>query len=234
MGLTVGLIYGKGTPALAEDLGVSEEEAQEKIDIFFKTKPNVEKFINDTHKFVEENGYVTTMNGFRRSLTGIISTDFSVKSKAERQSVNTVIQGSGAILTNTSLILIQEAFRKLKMKSVIAATVHDSVLIDAPDNELKLAIKVALGIMTNLNYPWLFTTYEGKRIRYPIEAEAEIGATYNDMVEYDEKLVDQLGIQGYIDYAMKLERLKDNYESGIITEDQYEFVKGKIEDLIKA
>jgi len=227
-----GLIYGKGTPALAEDLGVTEEEAQEKVDTFFASKPKVEKFIKDTHKFVEENGFVTTLNGFRRSLTGITSTDFSTKSKAERQSVNTIIQGSGAILTNTSLILIQEAFKQLHMRSVIAATVHDSVLIDAPDEELETAIKVALGIMTHLNYPWLMTTFEGKQIRYPIEAEAEIGDTYNDMVEYDKELVDKLGIETYIRYALKLKHLKDNFESGVITEEQYEAVKDQLEKLV--
>lgn len=231
--LGFGEIYGKGTAALAEDLGVTEEEAQAKTDAFFASKPNVEKFINDTHKFVEENGYVTTLNGFRRSLTGIISTDFSVKSKAERQSVNTVIQGSGAILTNTSIILIQKAFKKLKMRSVIAATVHDSVLIDAPADEVHTAVKVALGIMTHLPYPWLMTEYKGKTIRYPIEAAADIGDNYNDMVGYDEADSKSMGVQNYIDYQLKLEHLKDNLESKVITEDQYNLIKDKLEALIK-
>lgn len=119
------------------------------------------------------------------------------------------------------------------MRSVIAATVHDSVLIDAPADEVHMAVKVALGIMTHLSYPWLMTEYEGKTIRYPIEAAADIGDNYNDMVGYDENDSKSMGVQNYIDYQLKLEHLKDNLESKVITEDQYNLIKDKLEALTK-
>lgn len=230
--LGFGIVYGKGVPALAEDIGVSEDEAQEKLDMFFASKPNVKKFIDDTHTFVEQNGYVNTMNGFRRDLAGTFSTDFGIKSKAERQSVNTIIQGSGAILTNTAVILIQDKFRELGMKTVLAATVHDSVLLDAPRDEVHEAIKIALDIMQNLPYDWLFTNYKGERIRYPIEAEAGIGHTYNDMVDYDKEQIDRLGFDTYIEYQEKLKLLSDMNESGQLDKDVYEKVSTQIKALL--
>ena len=222
------MIYGKQTPALADDLGITIEEAQERVDKFFETKPNVEKFINDTHAFVEENGYVTTLNGFRRNLTGIVSSDYGTRSKALRQSVNTIIQGSGAILTNTSLIILNKALKQLHLRSVIAATVHDSILMDCPEDEIPKVAKLALGIMTNLPYSWLMYNHNGKKERYPIEAEVDIGANYNDEVDYDPELINQLGYDKYLEYKIKLKRISDAEESEVLTKEQRAFLEKKV------
>ena len=207
---------------------MSKEEAQKKVDKFFASKPRVEKFINDTHDFVQKNGYVTTLNGFRRNLSGIISSDYSTKNKALRQSVNTIIQGSGAILTNTSLIMLNKALRQLKLRSVIAATVHDSILLDCPLEEIPKVAKLALYIMTHLPYPWLQYNHNGKMERYPIEAEVDICNNYNDEVPYDPELIDKLGYDKYIEYALKISRLSDMEESKVITEEQQKALEEKV------
>jgi DNA polymerase I-like protein with 3'-5' exonuclease and polymerase domains len=224
-----GLIYGKGDAALAEDLGLSLEEAQEKINTFFKSKPRVKAFIDKAHKFAENNGYVTTLNGFRRNLGGAFSTDYGKRSKAQRQSVNTIIQGSGAILTNTAVIILNELLAKSKFKSVIIATVHDSILIDCPEEEIDKVSTLALYVMEHLDYPWLFTNYKGKRIRYPIEAEVDIGKTYNDMVGLDkDKLKHFDSYNSYIDYFEKIKMLQDMEESKDISKEQYEKIIDKL------
>ena len=219
-----GLIYGLGNAALADQLSTTEEDAESKTNAFFKSKPRVKRFIDDTHTFVEKNGYVTTLNGFRRNLSGAFSRDYGIRASADRQSVNTIIQGSGAILTNTSLIILNDALHAANLKSCIVATVHDSIVIDCPLDEVDKVANLALYIMKNLNYPWLFTEYKGKRIRYPIDAEVEIGNTYNDMVDYDEDIHKFKTLDDYIDYMGKLSRISDAKESGDITEEQYDTI----------
>ena len=226
------LVYGKGTPALAEDLGESEAEAQAKIDKFFASKPHVEAFINGTHEFVKQNGYVETAIGFRRSLEGINSTEFGTKSQAERQSVNTIIQGTGASLTNTALFLICDYLRVHHLKSKLALTVHDSVLIDCSPDELPEVPQAVLTIMTNLPFKWLFMQHEGKLIRYPIDAEMEIGNNYNDMVDYDPEDATKFpSLDSYIKYYNTLNQLSDLYESKELAEDKYKVAKEKLENL---
>lgn len=226
------LIYGKGTPALAEDLGVSEAQAQAKVDKFFASKPHVEAFINDTHEFVKQNGYVETAIGFRRSLEGINSSDKGTQSRADRQSVNTIIQGTGASLTNTALFLICDYLRANNLKSKLALTVHDSVLLDCPPEELPVVPQAVLTIMTNLPFKWLYIDYKGKLIRYPIDAEMEIGNNYNDMVDYDpEDAKSFSNLDEYINYYNTLGRLSDLYESKELEEDRYLEAKEKIEKL---
>lgn len=172
-----------------------------------------------------------TLIGFRRNLEGINSTDFGVKSKAERQSVNTVIQGTGASLTNTALYLITEYLRVNKLRSKLAITVHDSVLIDCPPEELPKVPEDILTIMTNLPFKWLFTNYKGKTIRYPIDAEMEIGVTYNDMVEYvPEEVKDFPSLDSYIKYNLALTKVADYEESGKITKEEFKVLTKKIEE----
>lgn len=87
--VSFGLAYGKSVASQAVELGISEAEAQDIFDKFFATKPNIKEFIENTHKFVEDNGYVETMQGHRRILRDVWG-DRSAKSSAMRQSVNTI------------------------------------------------------------------------------------------------------------------------------------------------
>ncbi|PJH69484.1 hypothetical protein CVR96_26060, partial [Salmonella enterica subsp. enterica serovar Typhimurium] len=74
-------------------------------------------------EFLEENGFVETMQGHRRNMKDVWGDNFN-RSEAFRQSVNSVIQGSGSYLTNTAMILIADYLRINKMKSELIATVH--------------------------------------------------------------------------------------------------------------
>lgn len=217
---------------MAEDLGLSEEEAQAKVDQFFASKPKVEQFIKDTHAFVKKHGYVETIIGFRRNLEGINSTDFGVQSKAERQSVNTIIQGSGACLTNTALFLINQYLRNNHKRSRLAVTVHDSVLLDCPDEECPEVPQTVKYIMTHLPFKWLYSDFHGKTIRYPIDAEMDIGNNYNDMVEYNPDEVAAFGtIDNFIKYYQILGQLSDRFESKALTEEEYQAAVKKVEAL---
>ena len=226
-----GNLYGIGVSSLAKQIGASEQYAQKVQDSILNSKPELREFIEKTHEFVEKNGFVNTMNGFRRDLMDIYSTDKSNQSGALRESVNTEIQGSGAILTNTSLYYITEYLRKNKLKSKIIATVHDSIVLDVAPDEVYTVPPQALYIMEHLPYPWLFAKFKGRVIRYPITAEMSIGPTYNDQVEFNPDEAKQFtSLDAYIKYYQQLSELDNYLDNKLVTEEEYVKKKKEIED----
>ena len=237
--IAFGLVYGKSEKAQATELRakgikssihkdkngdflpVSDEEVQEIIRKYFASKPAVEQFINDTHAFVEKYGYVETMQGHRRLLKGIWTKD--KKNDALRQSVNSVVQGTGAYLTNTAIIYIDDFLQKNNMRSKLVATVHDSIVVDCPPEEIALVASVVKFLMSNLPIPFLQIEWNGQMVQYPIDAETEIGVNYKDAVGFDEEDFKTFkSIKGYADYHKALAKFEDYADSKVITKEQME------------
>ena len=218
--IAFGLIYGKQTFSLANDMGVTPDEAEVLVNKFFAGKPAVRGFIEYAHEFLEKNGYVETMNGHRRILRDVWGNKMA-KSEALRQSVNTIIQGTGAYLTNYSVALIYEYLKEYNKKSMLVATVHDSIVVDVHPDEIEEVTQVVKYIMENVPAEFLYTNLNGQRVRYPIEADIEIGHNYNDLVDYDpEEYKTFKTPEGYIKYHRDIKLLIDHKESGKITEEQ--------------
>lgn len=228
--VTFGLAYGETPFSFAPKQNMTVEEAEVVFDKYFKNKPRVKEFIDKTHEQVLRDGYVECLQGFRRNLREVYSQDKSKRNAALRQSVNTIIQGSGAFLTNNSVIHINKFIEKHNLRSKVVLTVHDSIVIDCPPEEIHLIAKAAKYIMENLPIDWLFIDWKGERLRYPIAADVEIGANYNDMVEYDmEEINTFASIKGYCKYIKDLDKIKDYKNSKLITEEKYEELKAAIE-----
>ena len=103
-----GLIYGIGAKALAEKLKVSEEEANLFMEKFKNRFPGLREFTRRTIEFAKANGYVVTMGGRRRYFSTINSTSAQARGQAERQAVNTTVQGSAADLVKKAMINIDK------------------------------------------------------------------------------------------------------------------------------
>lgn len=226
-----GIAYGQSSATLANNLGISKEEGEEIFNKYYATKPKVKDSIDYVHNFVQENGYVETMSGHRRFLADAQSMDKKKRSEALRQSYNTVIQGSGSYLTNMALTYIDDYIQGRNMKSSIVATVHDSIVLDCPPEEVSIMYKVVKTIMENLPFDFLKVEYKGENIQYPIASDAEIGFNYNDAVGYDEEEVKEFKtLKGYINYHLSLQKLKDYFESKKITEEQYQEAIKQVEE----
>lgn len=226
-----GLAYGESPFSFAGKNNMTVEEAEDIFEKYFNTKPNVKKSIDDVHEFAKQYGYVDTMQGHRRFIHNAMSKDTTKRNEALRQSFNTIIQGTGGFLTNMSLTYIDDFIQQRNMKSKIVATVHDSIVIDCPPEEVKLIGKVSKHIMENLPYDFLSIEIDGEMKPYPIEADYEIGLSYNDMVDYDEELIkDFNSYKGYIKYKMALQTIEDYFESGKITEEEKESKENYIKE----
>lgn len=132
-----GIIYGQGAFGLAENLGIPRSEAKEIIDNYKKQFPNIQKYMDDTINFAKETGYVETLMGRKRWLKDINSANFTVRGFAERNAINSPIQGSAADMIKLAMIKIHKEFKRLNLKSKMLLQVHDELVFDAHKDEVE-------------------------------------------------------------------------------------------------
>ncbi len=132
-----GIIYGQGAFGLADNLGITRTEAKEIIDNYKKQFSGIQKYMDDTINFARENGYVKTLMGRKRWLRDINSSNFTVRGFAERNAINSPIQGSAADMIKLAMQKVQQAMKKANMKSVMVLQVHDELVFDALKTEVK-------------------------------------------------------------------------------------------------
>jgi DNA polymerase-1 len=133
-----GIIYGQGAFGLADNLGISRSEAKEIIDNYKKQFANIQKYMDDTMNFARENGYVETLMGRKRWLKDINSANFTIRGFAERNAINSPIQGTAADMIKLAMIKIHEEFRQQGLRSRMLLQVHDELVFDAYKAELDI------------------------------------------------------------------------------------------------
>ena len=131
-----GIIYGQGAFGLADNLGISRTEAKEIIDNYKKEFPGIQQYMDNTINFARENGYVETLMGRKRWLRDINSANFTVRGFAERNAINSPIQGTAADMIKLAMQKVHAAMKKEKMQSKMLLQVHDELVFDALKTEL--------------------------------------------------------------------------------------------------
>jgi len=132
-----GLIYGQGVFGLAENLGISRNEAKEIIDNYFIQFPGIKTYMEIVKKKAQDNGFVETIMGRRRYLRDINSSNGTVRAFAERNAINAPIQGTAAEMIKLAMIKIHEKMNAMNMKSRMIIQVHDELVFDAHKDELE-------------------------------------------------------------------------------------------------
>lgn len=131
-----GIIYGQGAFGLADNLGISRTEAKEIIDNYKKQFPGIQQYMDNTINFAREHGYVQTLMGRKRWLKDINSANFTVRGFAERNAINSPIQGTAADMIKLAMQKVYTAIKKAKLKSRMILQVHDELLFDALKEEV--------------------------------------------------------------------------------------------------
>jgi DNA polymerase-1 len=163
-----GIIYGQGAFGLSENLGISRTEAKEIIDNYKTQFPLIQQYMDDTIAFAKKNGYVETLMGRKRWLRDINSANFTVRGFAERNAINSPIQGTAADMIKLAMIAIDAELRQQQLQSRMLLQVHDELVFDVPKAELDIIKPIILNCMSNaLSLP------------NQIKAEAEIGSGIN-------------------------------------------------------
>jgi DNA polymerase-1 len=131
-----GIIYGQGAFGLADNLGISRTEAKDIIDNYKKEFAGISQYMDDTINYAREHGYVQTLMGRKRWLRDINSANFTVRGFAERNAINSPIQGTAADMIKLAMVKIHDAFIKKGFRSRMILQVHDELVFDAVKDEI--------------------------------------------------------------------------------------------------
>jgi DNA polymerase-1 len=190
--INFGIIYEEGPAKLAEGLSdpesgvyVDEQEAREFLANYFKLFPNVKKFINRQHRFVEKYGYVRNLFGRYRRLPDIWGYgNYGFYLRAQRQSTNSPVQGTASDFALFSSILIREEKLKgnLPFDMPQIWTVHDSLGFYIRPNMIHKVVPILEPICEN---PETKKWFDFEMTKVTMKIDFEIGPTWLDLKPYD-------------------------------------------------
>jgi DNA polymerase-1 len=140
--INYGVIYGLSSFGLAGRTGTSKTQAQQYIDEYFKRYKKVKEFLDGIVEEARQTGRVRTLFGRLRPIPEINSRDVPSRNRAEREAMNTPLQGTAADLMKLAMVKVQSRLRREKLRSRMILTVHDELVFEAPDDELDAAREV--------------------------------------------------------------------------------------------
>lgn len=150
-----GIIYGISAFGLSERLKISRSDSKQLIDNYFETFPKVKLYMDKCIAEAKETGYVTTMFGRKRYLPDIQSANATVRGFAERNAINSPIQGSAADIIKVAMIQIMNKLQG-KYNTKMILQVHDELVFDVykPElEEIKALVKSEMEASASLKVP---------------------------------------------------------------------------------
>ena len=140
--INFGIMYGKGAYSLSKDIGVSVKEADAFLKNYLATFPKVSGYMDKTISDARNCGYVSTLFGRRRSLPELTSNNHNIRASGERMARNTPIQGTAADVIKLAMVRVWRRLRDEKMESRLILTVHDELIVEAPEAEAAKAAAI--------------------------------------------------------------------------------------------
>ena len=137
-----GIIYGIGAFSLSKDINCSVAEADRYIKNYLGTYPMIDKFMTDTVKFAEENGYVTTLFGRRRYIPELKVSNRNTQAFGKRAAMNAPIQGTAADIIKIAMIRVYRRLKEEKLDAKLILQVHDELIVETSEECREQAAKV--------------------------------------------------------------------------------------------
>jgi DNA polymerase-1 len=144
-----GIVYGISDYGLSQNLNITRKKAAEFIERYFSVFRGVKQYMDDIIKEAKKNGYVTTMLKRRRYLPDINSRNFNLRSFAERTAMNTPIQGTAADIIKLAMVNMARRMEEEKLESRMLLQVHDELIFEVPEHELKIMQQLVPDVMEN-------------------------------------------------------------------------------------
>lgn len=145
-----GIIYGISAFGLAQQLDCSRSEAKALIDGYFAAFPGVIDYIEQQKQLAREQGYAVTLFGRKRYLPDILSHNATVRSFAERNAVNSPIQGTAADIIKMAMVTIHRRLKEEGLKAQMIMQVHDELNFNVPQNEVDKVREIVVNEMQNV------------------------------------------------------------------------------------
>ncbi len=164
-----GIVYGISEFSLADDLGVSRWEARDYIDSYLDHYQGVRRYMKQVVVDARDCGYTQTIYGRRRSIPELKSSNFNVRSGAERIALNTPIQGTAADLIKLAMIRVDAALGRDFPQAKLILQVHDELIVECPE---EIAAEVAALVSREME--------QVAALNVPLTAEAKWGKSWYD------------------------------------------------------
>ena len=145
-----GIIYGISAFGLAQQLDCSRSEAKALIDGYFAAFPGVIDYIERQKALAREQGYAITLFGRKRYLPDILSHNATVRSFAERNAVNSPIQGTAADIIKMAMVTIHRRLKEEGLKAQMIMQVHDELNFNVPMDEVDKVREIVVSEMQNV------------------------------------------------------------------------------------
>jgi DNA polymerase-1 len=166
-----GVIYGMSAYGLAVRLGISKEEAGQFIDAYFGRYPKVQEYQGRLLETCRKSGFVTTILGRRRAITGIRArTTYQQRNQPEREAINMEIQGSAADLMKLAMLNVYRRLQSERRQARMLLTVHDELVFEVPPAELKDVARLVEEEMTT-----------ALKLEVPLKVDVAAGANWLDV-----------------------------------------------------
>ena len=162
-----GIVYGISEFSLSEDIGVTRWEARDYIDSYLANYRGVKNYMKKVVEDARECGYTQTLYGRRRYIPELKSSNFNVRSGAERMTLNTPIQGTAADLIKLAMIKVDAALRENFPEAKLVLQVHDELIVECPE---EIADDVAALVSREMETV--------ATLNVPLTAEAKIGKSW--------------------------------------------------------
>ena len=167
--INYGVVYGLSSFGLAGRTGTSKTEAQEYIDAYFRRYRKVKELLDRLVEEERTTGRVRTLFGRLRPIPEINSPDVPSRNRAEREAMNTPVQGTAADLMKLAMIKVHARLEREKMRTRMLLTVHDELVFEAPEAELEQACELVKAEMESA-YP----------LKVPLRVDIGVGRNWKE------------------------------------------------------
>ena len=171
--INFGIIYGISPFGLARQLGIPQKEAATYIEAYFERYPGIRDYMEATKAFARDHGFVTTLFGRRCFVPGIKDKNPARRNFSERAAINAPLQGTAADIIKRAMIRMPEALRGAKLAACMLLQVHDELVFEVPNAEIKATAALVTQVMEGATAPNL-------TLSVPIVVETNAAANWAD------------------------------------------------------
>ncbi|HMJ45187.1 MAG TPA: DNA polymerase I, partial [Pseudolabrys sp.] len=151
--INFGIIYGISAFGLANQLSIEREEAGAYIKKYFERFPGIRAYMDETRDFCRANGYVLTLFGRKCHYPDIKASNASIRAFNERAAINARLQGSAADIIRRAMIRMEPELEAAKLKAQMLLQVHDELIFEVPEKEVKDTIAIVKDVMEGAPHP---------------------------------------------------------------------------------
>ena len=174
--INFGIIYGISQYGLAKQINVSNNEAEEFLNSYFKKFPEIKDYMKTTVNFCRKSGYVSNIFGRKTHLTGINDKNFNVRNFQERAAINAPIQGSASEIMRLAMIRINKEISNNKNNTLkMLLQIHDELIFEESSKETKKSIKLIKDLMLSVKDSELHS------FSIPLLVDVNIGENWGEL-----------------------------------------------------